>query len=84
MRAFCFEYGIPMRTGAGVFKLDLPRVLADEGNDLTPAMRSVLHQLWNQLKQIEEHIGSLTREVAAIAHRSDVARRLVCTNCGRG
>jgi transposase len=35
MRAFCLEYGIAIRQGAGLFKLDLPRVLANESNDLT-------------------------------------------------
>lgn len=36
MRAFCLEHGVAMHQGAGKFKADLPRVLADEGNDLTP------------------------------------------------
>src|SRR5690242_16578590 len=27
MRAFCVEYGVAIRQGAGVFKLDLPRIL---------------------------------------------------------
>ncbi len=29
MRAFCLEYGIALRQGAGLFKLDLPQVLDD-------------------------------------------------------
>ena len=29
MRAFCLEYGVAIRQGAGVFKIDLPRVIAD-------------------------------------------------------
>lgn len=36
VRAFCLEYGVAIRQGAGVFCLDLPRVLADETNDLSP------------------------------------------------
>lgn len=39
-RSFCLEYGIPIRTGAGVFKADLPRILDDESNDLTASMRA--------------------------------------------
>ena len=39
MRAFCLEYGIALRQGAGLFKLDLPLVLDDASNDLSPAMR---------------------------------------------
>ncbi|MCS3765480.1 transposase [Bradyrhizobium centrosematis] len=30
MRAFCLEYGIAIHQGAGKFKADLPRVLADQ------------------------------------------------------
>lgn len=65
-----------MRTGVGVFRIDLPRVLADESNDLTPAMRQLVHDLWDQLQQLEERIRMITREIEAIAQRSDVARRL--------
>jgi transposase len=36
MRAFCLEYGVAIRQGAGVFKVDLPRVIGDASNDLTP------------------------------------------------
>ena len=30
MRAFCLEYGVAILQGAGVFKIDLPKVIADE------------------------------------------------------
>src|SRR5437867_4385530 len=36
MRAFCLEYGIAMRNGAGAFKLDFLKVLNDDTNELTP------------------------------------------------
>jgi hypothetical protein len=35
MRAFCIEHGIAIRQGAGMFKLELPRIVADIENDLT-------------------------------------------------
>jgi hypothetical protein len=41
VRAFCLEYGVAIRQGAGVFRLDLHRVLADHINDLSPAMRRI-------------------------------------------
>ena len=34
MRAFCLEHGVAIRQGAGVFKLDLPRVISEPENDL--------------------------------------------------
>lgn len=45
-----------MRKGVGVFRIDLPKVLADESNDLTPAMRQLVRDLWGQLQQFEERI----------------------------
>lgn len=50
MRAFCLEYGIAMSQGAGKVKADLPRVLADATNDLTPAMRRLLASLFDDVK----------------------------------
>ena len=77
MRAFCLEFGVAMRQGAGVFKIDLPRVLSDETNDLTPTMRRLLADLFEDLKVLERRIEVLTREVEAVASRDDTARRLM-------
>jgi transposase len=77
MRAFCLEYGIALRQGAGLFKLDLPQVLEDSANDLSPAMRNLLGNLFLDLHQLEQRINDLTKEIEAIADREDVARRLM-------
>ena len=50
MRAFCLEYGIAIRPGTGAFKLDIARIITDETNDLTPAIRVLLKELWDELK----------------------------------
>ena len=39
MHALLIEQGLPMRVGAGAFKLDLEHILGDAENDLTPSMR---------------------------------------------
>jgi transposase len=77
MRAFCLEYGIAMHQGAGKFKADLPRVLADEANDLTPAMRKLLAALFEDVKGLEARIGEITSEIEATAAANDTARRLM-------
>jgi transposase len=77
VRAFCLEYGIAIRQGAGVFRLDLPRVLADETNDLTPAMRRMLAELFEDLARIDQRIAQATREIEGLAARDDRARRLM-------
>jgi transposase len=77
MRAFCLEYGIAMRPGAGVFKLDMARILADETNDLTPMMRTMLQELWDEFVVVDARLATVSRQVEAIADRVDAARRLM-------
>jgi transposase len=76
MRAFCLEYGIAIRQGAGLFRLELPRVLADEDNDLTPAMRRMLNELRADLGHLDQRIAAVTCEIEGLAARDDRARRL--------
>ena len=77
MRAFCLEYGIAMRQGAGAFKLDIRRVLSDEGNDLTTTMRRLLKDLIGDLEHLEKRIKAVTDEIDAVAAKDDAARRLM-------
>jgi transposase len=76
MRAFCLECGIALRQGAGLFKIDMPRVLADDANELTPALRRLLTDLWSELKDIEARLASITRQIKALADQNETARRL--------
>jgi transposase len=77
MRAFCLEYGIAMRQGAGAFKLDIRRVIADELNDLSSTMRRLLNDMVADLQHVEMRIKAVTNEIDALAARDDVARRLM-------
>lgn len=77
IRAFCLEYGVAIRQGAGLFKIDFPRVLADETNDLTPAMRRMLAELFDDHARIDLRIKQVSKEIEALASRDDCARRLM-------
>lgn len=77
MRSYCLEHGVALRTGAGVFKLDIVRVLDDTANDLTDRARLVLRQLHDELLAIEERIGRISTEIKNIADADDAARRLM-------
>ncbi len=77
MRGLLLEYGIALRGGAGAFKLDLPGVIEDAENELTPSMRQLLAMQRQHLEELESHIHHLSEEVAAQADRDDVARRLM-------
>jgi transposase len=77
MRAFCIEYGIAIRQGASIFRRDLPGVVADERNDLTPAMRRMLNELFDDVTRLDRRIADATREIEGLAARNDRARRLM-------
>jgi transposase len=77
MRAFCLEHGVAIRQGAGVFKLDLPRVIGEQDNDLTPTMRRLLGDLFEDMKRLDVRIKEVTREIEVLASKDDRARRLM-------
>ena len=76
MRAFCLEYGLPIRNSPAAFKQAMPAILANDGNDLTPAMRRLLEALWHDFRILDERVAAVTSEISAIASQSDLARRL--------
>ncbi len=57
MRAFCLEYGVAMRQGAGVFKLDIRRVITDGTNDITPTMRRLLNDMYADLRAAQDDVA---------------------------
>src|SRR5690606_16468171 len=59
MRGLCLEYGVALREGAGVFKIDLPKAVADEANDPTPRMRQLLGELFEDLLALEQRVLEL-------------------------
>jgi transposase len=75
-RAFCLEFGIVMRGGPGNFKKDLPDILTDESNDLTPRMRELINGLLSDVFLVEERIEQVTRDIESVAKRSEIALRL--------
>lgn len=77
IRGFLLEFGIPIRQGAGVFRIDMPRVLGDEDNELPPSMRQLLADLWNDFKELEKRIEEITRQIQRSVQYSDTARRLM-------
>ena len=77
MRAFCLEYGIAMRQGAGAFKVDIARIIADEHNGLSATMRAILKELWNEFALADTRLAVITRKLEALAGGLEAARRLM-------
>jgi transposase len=76
IRAFCLEYGIAMRKGAGVLKIDVAAALENEANELTIAMRSLVASLMDDYRALERRIQSLDHEIERLARSDAVANRL--------
>lgn len=73
VRAFCLEFGNALRKGACGIKLDLPQLLADETNDLTPRIRATIQTQLSEINELEIKIAQVTREIELIASQSEVA-----------
>jgi transposase len=76
-RAFCIEYGLAMRIGAGGFHADIRRHLANPENDLTQNMRALLNDLLDDLADIEGRVKALSVRIEAIANEDETIRRLL-------
>jgi transposase len=70
MRGFCLEYGIAIHQGAGNFKAEIPRVLANESNELTSSIRGILTEIHGEMMELEHRIAAMSHEIEAIAARS--------------
>ena len=75
-RAFLLECGMTLATGAAYFVREMPGVLSDEENGITPAMRELLMSLWAEYRAIEERILILRHKIESIAKADDAASRL--------
>jgi transposase len=73
-RAFLLEYGLTIGAGAAYFARDMPSILADD-NGLTPSMRQLLEQLWQEYHSIEARLSQLRRQIEAIASAAAAATR---------
>lgn len=76
-RAFCLEYGLAMRVGAGGFHADIRRHLANPENDLTATMRAPLEEFLDDLAYIEGRIKAVNGRVEAYARENDTVSRLI-------
>ena len=48
IRAFLLERGIVFRTGRRHMAREMPKLFTDERSTLSPRMRTILQQLWNE------------------------------------
>ena len=83
IRAFLLEYGLAVAIGRSKLLRELPEILEDGDNGISPVMRDLLCQLQTRLRRIQEEIDELTTQIESIASHDERCRRL-CTIPGVG
>ena len=77
IRGFLLEHGIIVPAGPAHLKRQIPSILEDAENLLSPRMRMLLLELRNEWVKLEEQIDSSNQELAQFAKHEDGCRRLL-------
>jgi transposase len=77
IRGFLIEYGLPVKVGRASLRRDLPGILENAENGLSPRMRQLIVALREHWHALEEQIAQHTHDIELVAKRNDDCRRLV-------
>jgi len=77
IRGLVGEYGIVTPVGIGQLRRTLPDWLEDAANGLTVEFRVLLTDLADDLRQLDDRIGSLDERIAQCVKNDPVAQRLM-------
>ena len=76
IRAFLLERGLTFRQGRPYLRQRMPLILEDAGSGLSPAIRQLLDQLWQEWKGVEAQIEATSRAIERIADSDAACQRL--------
>lgn len=76
IRGFLLERGITFPTQPTHLRKNLPTVVEDCEQNLTPRLRWLLDRLWQEWKQMEIDIATVTEEIERISAEDERCRRL--------
>jgi transposase len=77
VRAFLLERGITARKGRAYLRRQMPWILENAENDLSPMLRQLLHQLWQEWQDLESEIQALNQQLTLIAREDAACQRLL-------
>ena len=77
LRAFLLERGITFRQGRAYLRKQIPDLLEDAEQRLTPRMRRLVDRLWQEWKALEEQVEELSGEIDDIASQDAACQRLL-------
>jgi transposase len=77
LRGFLLERGITVPAGPAHLKRQIPSILEDSENLLSPRMRMLLWELRDEWLKLEQQIDASNQELAQFARKEDGCRRLL-------
>jgi len=79
MRGLLAEYGLVIPKGLTAVRRRVPELLEDPDTDLSAVVRSLLHQAWQHLQQLDEQIEECNRQMNEQLKPDELAQRLLAT-----
>src|SRR5690348_10486313 len=76
MRGFLLERGLVFAAGPTQLRKNLPSVIEDAEQNLSPRLRWLLDRLWQEWKQTEIDIKTITDEIERISNEDERCQRL--------
>ena len=76
IRGFLLERGIVFAQGPANLRRQMPAILEDGEQRITPRMRSLLDHLWQEWKSLNSEIECVSDEIDAIASQDAACQRL--------
>jgi transposase len=76
IRGFLLERGIVFAQGPANLRREMPTILEDAEQKITPRMRNLLDHLWQEWKSLNAEIESISDEIDAIANQDAACQRL--------
>jgi len=77
IRAFLLERGVAVRQGLRILRVELPRILAAPPDVLSTRMISVIEDLAQDWRRLDERIDHLSGEITALARQDVGCERLM-------
>lgn len=76
MRAFLLERGLTFRRGRNHLEQQIPFVLEDAELNLSPRLRQLLDELWQECKTLTSQIETASQQIERIASEDADCQRL--------
>jgi transposase len=76
IRGFLLERGLTFAAQPIHLRKNLPHVIEDAEQRLSPRLRWLLDRLWQEWKQLESNIKTMTDEIECISNQDERCRRL--------